>query len=113
MGTAGGSVFYRLIVQSVVSRHVCGHQPLVYDRLYRDLEHPMALGQRVELEGMTATVTSLTADDRPAEAEFRFTVPLEDQSLRWLQWLEGSYVPFTPPPVGRTVNLSATVPSLF
>ena len=50
---------------------------VVYDRLYRDLEHPMALGRRVELTGITATVTALTADGRPAEAEYQFTVPLE------------------------------------
>ena len=65
----------------------------------------MSLGQRVELTGMTVTVTALTEDGRPAEAAFRFSVPLEDTSLRWLNWKDDMFQPFAPPAVGETVVL--------
>lgn len=76
-----------------------------FDRLYRDDYHPMTLGQRVELTGVNVEVTALTDDGRPAEATFRFAVPLEDPSLRWVRCEQGAYVPFTPPAVGETRHL--------
>jgi hypothetical protein len=76
-----------------------------FDRLYRDDAHPMTLGQRVELTGLSVEVTALTPDGRPAEACFRFSVPLEHPSLRWVQCRQGAYVPFTPPAIGQTVRL--------
>lgn len=79
------------------------HQRL--DRLSRGDDHPMTLGQQIELTGVTIEITALTNDGRPAEATFRFAVPLEDPSLRWLRCEQGVYVPFTPPAVGDTVHL--------
>jgi len=70
---------------------------------------PDAVGERVVLTGMTATVTAITADGRPAEAAFRFDVPLEDASLRWLWWQDGEFRPFTPPAVGQTLEIPAAV----
>ena len=75
------------------------------DHLFRDPRHRMRLGERVELTGMTVEISELTPDGRPAEAVFRFDVPLEDRSLRWFAWSDGDYVPFTPPPVGGSVAL--------
>jgi hypothetical protein len=65
----------------------------------------LALGERVELTGMSAEVTALAKDGRPTEARVRFAEPLDDPSLQWLQWdwKKGAYVPFTPPAVGETV----------
>jgi len=57
------------------------------------------------LTGMTVEVTELIADGRPAEAAFRFDTPLEDRSLRWLEWIEGRFRPWSPPPIGETVEL--------
>ena len=31
---------------------------------------------------------------------FRFDVPLENKSLRWLQWRDGRFETFVPPPIG-------------
>ena len=59
--------------------------------------------------GMTATVTAITADGRPAEAAFRFDVPLEDAALRWLWWHDGEFRPFTPPAVGQTMEIPPAV----
>ena len=76
-----------------------------FDQLYRGVQHPLALHERVQLTGVTVEITALTDDGRPAEAAFRFDVPLEDPSHYWLQWTKGAYRPFTPPAVGDTVRL--------
>ena len=95
----------RTDAQTLVIRPSLGFLAVPFDRLARNLKHPMLLGQRVELTGMTVTVTALTEDGRPAEATFRFSVPLEDDSLRWLNWEDDTFQPFTPPAVGETVVL--------
>ena len=56
---------------------------------------------------MTVKITKTTSDNRPYEAAFIFDVPLEDTSLRWLQFKDGAFVPFTPPAIGETVVLHA------
>jgi len=82
----------------------------MFDLLYRD-RRPMRPGERIPLGDVTAEVARVTADGRPERVAFRFSTPLEDSSLRWLQWLDGVYVPFEPPPVGASVLLPAvTVP---
>ncbi len=75
------------------------------DQLFRGKNHPMALGEQVKLTGMTVTVTELTDDGRPAEATFRFAVPLEDSSLRWIYWEDHQFKPFVPPAIGETIEL--------
>jgi hypothetical protein len=91
--------------RTLVVRPANGYLILAADRLARSSAYPMFLGQKVELTGMTAEVTDLTKDGRPAEAAFTFSVPLEDPSLRWLAWGNPGYTPFTPPPVGETITL--------
>lgn len=76
------------------------------DALMRDKNHPMTVGQKIHLTGMTVEVTELTFDQRPAEAIFRFDVPLEDKSLRWLYWHNGRFVPFTLPAIGQAIVLT-------
>ena len=75
--------------------------------LFRDDQHPFRTGDRVELTGLTVTVLDATSDGNVLEARFEFSVPLEDASLRWVRWDDGGYIPFRPPPVGRTVQLPA------
>jgi len=75
--------------------------------MFRDKEHTFCVGDRVELTGMTVEIAELTGDGRPAKAAFIFSVPLEDASLRWLQYKDGNFVPFTPPAVGQSVVLQA------
>jgi hypothetical protein len=78
------------------------------DGFFRSGAFPMTLGQQVELTGMRAEVIALTANGRPLEARMQFTVPLEDASLKWLQWdwERNAYVPFTLPAVGETVRVA-------
>jgi hypothetical protein len=81
-------------------------------RLFRSADRPLAVGQEIDLPGMSARVGTLTADGQPREVEFRFAAPLEDPSLCWLQWKGEGFAPFTPPALGQTVALPAP-PSAF
>jgi hypothetical protein len=77
------------------------------DRTFRDQNHPFALGEKIELKGLTMEIVALTDDGRPREVLFHFAVPLEDPSLRWFQWVGERYVPFKPPSVGQSARLPA------
>jgi hypothetical protein len=92
----------------------CGQTPPVLssaynmqamDRWVRREDNPMHLGQTIELTAATIEITDLTEDGRPAEATFRFRVPLEDPSLRWFQLTQDGYAAFAPPAIGETVNV--------
>ena len=65
----------------------------------------MALGEEVKLTGMTARVTALTDDGRPAVATFRFDVPLESGSLVWLCFTGQGFEPFVLPAVGQEMEI--------
>jgi len=98
---------HRTDAYTLVVRPSYGYMAHLLDGLFRNEQHPMALGEHVELTGMTVEVTALTDDGRAAEAAFRFDVPLEDASLRWLQYEDGDFVPFSPPAVGETLTLTS------
>jgi hypothetical protein len=82
----------------------------VFERLFRDERNPWSAGERIELTGVTIEVMELTADGRPAVVAFRFDARLEDPSLRWLQFKDQVWQPFTPPAVGQRVVLPAGKP---
>jgi hypothetical protein len=77
---------------------------ILLDRLFRNEQHPLQLGENVRLARMTATVLAIE-DGRPRNVAFRFETPLEDSSLRWLSFQAGEFIPWTPPPVGEEVTL--------
>jgi len=78
----------------------------LFDRLVRDEQNPLRLGQVIELTTATIEITELTPDGRPAEVRFRFAVPLENPSLRWFQVTHRGYVPLCPPALGETVEVA-------
>jgi hypothetical protein len=82
-----------------------GYLDLGLDRVFRSERRPMAPGEEVRLTGMTARVTALTADDRPAVATFRFDEPLESPTFMWLCFLGIGFEPFVPPAVGREIEI--------
>jgi hypothetical protein len=82
-----------------------GYLRWVLDQVFRSERNPFAVGDQVRLTGMTATITALTADNRPAEATFRFDVPLESPSLMWLCYRGSRFEPFNPPAVGEAVEI--------
>lgn len=75
------------------------------ERMVRGLQQPFVQGDTVTLKGLQILVREVTPDGRPARVEFRFDVPLEDPSLRWMHWNHGSLAPYTPPAVGRSHTL--------
>jgi len=84
-----------------------GHFLRDFDHLVRSSGRPLRKGDVVELAAATVEVTALTPDGRPAEATFRFRVPLEDPSLRWFQFTKKGCVAFAPPAVGATVQVES------
>jgi hypothetical protein len=98
--------------RTLVLRPDGGWMAWAYDQLVRGSDYPLALHELIELTGTSVEVSALTPDGRPAEAVFRFDRPLEDQSLRWLQWKDRQFIPFAPPAVGNTVRLPPTTPVL-
>jgi len=81
--------------------------------LTRSLSRPMPVGTRVPLTGVTVEVTKGSADGVPVEAVFRFDAPLEDPSLRWVEWRGPTFVPFALPAVGERRRIEAQLPPLF
>lgn len=98
---------------TLVVRPAGGYFSLASDMLFRARRYPLRLGEEVVLTGMTIEIIALNELGFPEEVSFRFSVPLEDGSLRWLHWIEGSFVPFTPPAIGETLRLAAPVPEVF
>jgi hypothetical protein len=95
----------RLDERTLAIRPQKGYLRWVMDQVFRGERTPLALGERIVLSGMTVEITELTEDGRPAEAHFRFNAPLEDRSFRWLCFRGNGYEPFTPPPVGKSVEV--------
>ena len=75
--------------------------PSSFSRYYRSAEVGFSLGDRHTLSDMTSEVRELNADGDPALIRYRFTVPLEHDSLRWLRWRDGVYEPWSPPSIGE------------
>ncbi len=101
--------------QTLVIRAPGGYFPTPGERGFRSEDFPMTRGQRINLTGLTVEVAEVTVDGRPTEVIFRFAKPLDDPSLRLLEWRgqgsSGRYVPFTPPRVGETLTLPSRVSS--
>ena len=97
----------RIDASTLVLRPEQGYLLYFEDSNVRSRQIPFAIGDRVELPGFTITIRGVTEDKRPAAVEYRFAVPLEDESLRWLVWQRGSYRPFAPPAIGESLVLPA------
>lgn len=78
-----------------------------FTRYHRAEELRFTVGHRIELTGFSVEILGLNAAGDPNELAYRFAVPLEDASLRWLAWQDGLYVPWRPPAPGETVRLPA------
>lgn len=96
---------YRPDAKTLIVRPAYGFYAHVLDALFRNKQNPFSVGDRVELTGMTVEIREISNDGQVAEAAFIFSVALEDPSLRWLQYKDGAFVPFTPPAVGQKMVL--------
>ena len=75
------------------------------DMVVRSASRPMQLHETIDLSAVRIEITELTDDGRPAEATFRFRVPLEDPSFRWPYIDQARYVPFVVPDIGETAEV--------
>jgi hypothetical protein len=82
--------------------------PSPWSRYYRSKQLGFSVGQRIELTGFSVEIRALNEAGDPHELRYRFAVPLEDSSLRWLRWGDGIYEPWQPPAPGESVLLQAT-----
>jgi hypothetical protein len=105
--TPGEVAVTRTDARALVLRPADGYLRYFEDTNVRARDVPFAVGDHVELDGVTITIRAVTADARPAEVEYRFAVALEDPSLRWLVWQRGAYQPFTVPAIGTSLELPA------
>jgi hypothetical protein len=107
LSTGGTLEVTRVGPRTLRVRFLSGLFPTEYSRFLRSPGDSFSAGQRVELPGLSVTVESLDSHGDPAAVLYEFAAPLEDQSLRWMRWKEGRYVPWNPPPVGQTTRLVA------
>ena len=77
-----------------------------YGITYRGPKDPFRVGDVLTTDGFTATVLSVTEDQRPLEIRFRFNVPLEDPSLLWYRIGPEDVVEIDPPQPGNPVYLA-------
>jgi len=75
--------------------------------LFRPDDKPFKVGEKIELNDMSAEIISVDAGNQPTTVRFDFRVSLDDPSLRWLQWNWkgngfGSYSKFEIPRIGET-----------
>jgi hypothetical protein len=84
-----------------------------FDVVYRDRSRPFPADYRVDLSGVRIQVEALTDDGQPRKVLFTFERELEDDSLRWVRYVDGDYVPFDVPAVGETTMVGAVPFSLL
>jgi hypothetical protein len=72
----------------------------LFSRVYRSAARPFSVGEETRLEPMTARVEEIDGAGRAGRISFRFDVPLEDASLRWVAWDGNGFAPYHPPPTG-------------
>jgi hypothetical protein len=70
--------------------------------LFADPRSPLPVGTRIALADVLVTVTHVTSDGMPDEAQFEFTKALDDAFV-FRKWEGARLVPFTLPPIGETV----------
>jgi hypothetical protein len=74
---------------------------------YRADAGSLGRGAVVRLPEMTVTITAVTDDGRPQEADFAFRRALDSPRYLFLVYENGKYKPFDLPAAGRTVKLPA------
>jgi hypothetical protein len=98
----------RLGTRELRVQFLSGLFPTVFSRYMRSVNDPFERGRRYDVPGLDAEVEHLNPQGDPDVVVYRFDVPLEDASLRWVRWQDGVYVPWTPPDEGASIDLPAS-----
>jgi hypothetical protein len=106
LSTGGELEVTRVGPRSLRLRFPDGFFPTAFSRYVRSPNERFSAGQHFELPGFSVVVESLDAQGDPRQVLYKFPVPLEDPSLRWMTWRDGVYVPWTPPAIGQTQTFS-------
>jgi hypothetical protein len=72
-----------------------------FEQLFRAKDHPMRVGDRVELPGLIAEIMEADALG-PRRVSFAFDRSLDDPSMLVLAWRDGRLRPYAPPAIGRS-----------
>ncbi len=86
--------------------------PTLMSRYYRSRDHALRVGDRIEIEGLIVEILGLDTEGNPDRLRFRFALPLEDPSLRWVRFVDGAYAAWEVPAIGTHAVLEA-VPGIF
>jgi hypothetical protein len=70
--------------------------------VFRDSSHPVAEGDVFRVPGLEAEIVRIDPKGGPFALRYRFDVPLEDPSFRWVAWDGSTYVDYSPPAVGAS-----------
>jgi hypothetical protein len=81
------------------------------DNFLLSKEFAMQPGQIVRVHDVVIEVLEVF-NGLPSKAQFRFKVPIDDPSLLWFRWENGTYVAFIPPDVGETVTIEGASSTL-
>ncbi|MBN8228161.1 hypothetical protein JYK02_11640 [Corallococcus macrosporus] len=71
----------------------------IEERIHRAARHPVTLGQEFDMKGMKVRIEEMDGNF-PTRISYTFDVPLEDPSLKLVQWQNKKVIPFVPPSVG-------------
>lgn len=105
--SSGGTLeVTRVGPRSLRVRFPDGFFPTAFSRFVRSPNERFSPGQHFELPGFSVVVESLDAQGDPEQVLYEFPVPLEDPSLRWMSWHDGTYLLWTPLDVGQTQRFS-------
>lgn len=74
---------------------------------------PFAVGYRVVFSDVTIEITRVDGRGSPTAARFTFVRPLEDRSLRFMQWKDQTLQPMTLPAIGQRLSFAAQLPQLL
>lgn len=77
--------------------------------LFRGPGQPFRAGEEVTVPGMAVTIDAVDSRGVPQRASYRFAVPLDDPSLRWVAWQGGRFVAIAPPAAGEVLRLEPAV----
>lgn len=109
---AVGSTVERVDARTLAIQADGGFLGHTMDRMFRGEGATFQVGQVLTTPDLEVTVQALTPDGRPAAVHVRFAAPLVGGAYRFVAVVDGELVEWSPPPVGGSLRLEASLPRL-